>query len=90
METWRQGAFDAIVIGSGPGGATVACELSRHGIRTLIPHGRTLPSMVKIKDDLGGHLTARGGVRKRLTEHDRTRLIRGSAAARRILKNVGA
>jgi len=36
METWRQGVFDAIVIGSGPGGATVARELSRLGIRTLI------------------------------------------------------
>lgn len=30
------GGFDAIVIGSGRGGATVARELSRHGIRTLI------------------------------------------------------
>ena len=53
-------------------------------------HGRTLPIMVKVRDDLGGHLTARGGVRKRLTEHDRTRLIRGSETARRILKNAGA
>jgi choline dehydrogenase-like flavoprotein len=53
-------------------------------------HGRTLPIMVKVRDDLGGHLTVRGGVRKRLTEHDRTRLIRGSEMARRILKNAGA
>lgn len=39
---------------------------------------------------LGGDLTARGGVRKRLTEHDRTRLTRGSETARRNLKNAGA
>ena len=36
MERWRQGAFDAIVVGPGPGGAVVARELSRYGMRTLI------------------------------------------------------
>ena len=53
-------------------------------------HGRTLPIMVKIKDDLGGRLTGRGGVRKRLTEGDRTKLIRGSETARRIIESAGA
>jgi len=56
----------------------------------LFAHRRTLPIMVKIKDDLGGRLTARGGVRKRLTEDDRTRLNRGCDVARSILKNAGA
>ncbi len=53
-------------------------------------HARTLPVMVKIKDDLGGRLTPRGGVRKRLTENDRTRLRRGADVAKRILENAGA
>ena len=56
----------------------------------LFAHRRTLPIMVKIKDDLGGRLTARGGVRKRLTEDDRTRLNRGCDVAKGILKNAGA
>ena len=36
METWQQQSFDAIIIGSGPGGATVANELSKRGKRSLI------------------------------------------------------
>lgn len=56
----------------------------------LFSHRKTLPIMVKIRDDLGGHITPRGGVRKRLTENDRTRLDRGCEVARRILKNAGA
>ncbi|MGB7630155.1 MAG: NAD(P)-binding protein, partial [Candidatus Deferrimicrobium sp.] len=36
METWRQKTFEAIVIGSGPGGAAVAAGLSRQGKKVLI------------------------------------------------------
>jgi choline dehydrogenase-like flavoprotein len=36
MERWEQQDFDAIVVGSGPGGATVAKELSQRGKKTLI------------------------------------------------------
>ncbi|OGN93545.1 MAG: glucose-methanol-choline oxidoreductase [Chloroflexi bacterium RBG_13_50_21] len=36
METWKQLTFDTVVIGSGPGGATVAAELSRQGKKVLI------------------------------------------------------
>jgi choline dehydrogenase-like flavoprotein len=56
----------------------------------LFSHRKTLPIMVKIKDDLSGHITARGGVRKRLTKDDRTRLNRGCEVAERIIKNAGA
>ncbi|MFH1186386.1 MAG: GMC family oxidoreductase [Chloroflexota bacterium] len=56
----------------------------------IAAHANSLPIMVKIKDDLGGSLTAGGGVRKRLTQADRTRLSRGAAVARRILKQAGA
>lgn len=56
----------------------------------LAAHASTLPIMVKIRDDLGGHLAPGGGVRKALGDADRTRLIRGAALARRILEQAGA
>ena len=36
MDDWSSQRYDAVVVGSGPGGATVARELSRQGRRTLI------------------------------------------------------
>ncbi|MGA7876077.1 MAG: GMC family oxidoreductase [Desulfoferrobacter sp.] len=56
----------------------------------LASHGRTLPIMIKGKDGLGGHLTARGGIRKRLDEKDRRKLLRGYERAKGILQNAGA
>jgi len=53
-------------------------------------HSRVLPIMVKIRDELGGRLTQRGGVRKRLGDIERTRLMNGYERARTILKNAGA
>ena len=44
MDTWVKQAFDAIVIGSGPGGAAVARELSRHEKKVIIlERGRADP-----------------------------------------------
>jgi choline dehydrogenase-like flavoprotein len=44
MNTWKSQVFDAIVIGSGPGGATVSEELSRQGMKVLIlERGRGTP-----------------------------------------------
>jgi choline dehydrogenase-like flavoprotein len=56
----------------------------------LLAHRRTLPIMVKVQDELGGRLTDRGGVRKRLSAADRRRLQQGSEHARRILARAGA
>lgn len=56
----------------------------------LPAHSRTLPIMIKAKDELGGHLTERGGVHKRLTAVDRKRLMAGYERARKILQNAGA
>jgi len=50
----------------------------------------TLPIMVKIKDDLGGEITGAGGVRKRLTAADHSRLSGGAEIARKILQQAGA
>ncbi len=51
---------------------------------------RTASIMIKIKDDLGGRLTERGGVRKRLTADDRAKFDHGFANAKRILEAAGA
>ncbi len=36
MDTWKSSVYDVIVVGSGPGGATVAAELSKLGKKVLI------------------------------------------------------
>jgi choline dehydrogenase-like flavoprotein len=50
----------------------------------------TLQIMVKSKDELGGKLTDKGGVRKILDKQERQKLKRGYARAKAILKNAGA
>jgi choline dehydrogenase-like flavoprotein len=56
----------------------------------LAAHKNTLSIMIKVKDNLGGYLTSRGGVRKRLSDSDRKKLKRGYQVAKKILKNAGA
>ena len=56
----------------------------------LPAHSRSLPIMIKARDELGGHLTRRGGVRKRLTHIERDRMLHGYQKAEKILKNAGA
>jgi len=56
----------------------------------LASHCRTLPIMIKAKDGLGGDLTIRGSVRKRLDDKDRRKLLRGYERAKSILQNAGA
>lgn len=53
-------------------------------------HKKTLTIMVKAKDSLGGRLTKRGGVRKKLEEKDKNKMFKGYARAREILANAGA
>ncbi len=56
----------------------------------LPAHSRSLPIMIKARDELGGHLTDQGGVRKRLNKIERERLMSGYEKAREILLNAGA
>jgi len=56
----------------------------------LPAHKRSLPIMIKARDELGGHLTKRGGVRKRLNETEKKRLMGGYEHAHKILVNAGA
>lgn len=53
-------------------------------------HKKTLTIMVKAKDSLGGKLSKKGGVRKKLAEKDKNKLFKGYARAREILANAGA
>jgi choline dehydrogenase-like flavoprotein len=50
----------------------------------------TLQIMVKAKDELGGKLTDRGGVRKILNKVEKQKLRNGFERAKKILKNAGA
>jgi choline dehydrogenase-like flavoprotein len=68
--------------------AAFACEILRFD--RAFSHSRTLQIMVKAKDPLGGRLTDRGGVRKRLSAADKDRLHHGCERAKDILKHAGA
>ena len=50
----------------------------------------TLQILVKSKDELGGRLTDRGGVRKNLDKNEKQKLARGYERASKILENAGA
>ena len=56
----------------------------------LFAHKKTLSIMVKERDRLGGHLTDKGGVRKKLAPGDVKALKHGKERAKKILKNAGA
>ncbi|RMD82769.1 MAG: GMC family oxidoreductase [Candidatus Dadabacteria bacterium] len=56
----------------------------------LAAHPRTLQIMIKAKDSLGGRLTKRGGLRKRLSREDEGKLLKGYERARKILERAGA
>jgi choline dehydrogenase-like flavoprotein len=59
-------------------------------LHKLGAHRRTLQIMIKAKDGLGGHLTDRGGVRKRLAPEDKAKLLHGYERAKSILAHAGA
>jgi len=56
----------------------------------LFSHSHTLQIMIKEKDSLGGYLTNKEGVRKRLAFDDKKKLMHGYERAKNILKNAGA
>ena len=64
-------------------------------LHTLKPHrmfsfNRVLPIMVKVRDDLGGRLTRKGWVSKKLQKSDYAKLDKGMEHAKQILANLGA
>lgn len=56
----------------------------------LFSHSNTLQIMIKAKDSLGGRVTWNEGVRKRLSDSDRQKLLKGYGRAKEILANAGA
>ena len=58
-------------------------------IRSL-SYSDVIPVMIKIRDNLGGQLTKRGGIRKSLSREDKMRLEKGITTAKRVLKKAGA
>lgn len=80
MEQILNGSFDAIV---GVTGQVLRFD-------RLLSHSKTLTLMIKARDSLGGRLTDRGGVRKRLSAGDREKLLHGYERAKKILENAGA
>ena len=56
----------------------------------MCSRARTLQIMVKAKDELGGHLTDSGGVRKILNQNEKKKLLRGYRRAKEILLKAGA
>jgi choline dehydrogenase-like flavoprotein len=56
----------------------------------LFSRRHTLQIIVKAKDTLSGHLTDKGGVRKKLIKEDKQKLLKGYDRAKEILKNAGA
>lgn len=53
-------------------------------------YGNAATIMVKVRDDVQGQITRRGGIRKRLTGADHRKLDRGAERARAILEHAGA
>lgn len=68
--------------------ALFSAQVFRFG--QMFSRRRTLQIMVKAKDELGGHLTDSGGVRKILDENEKKKLLRGYGRAKEILKKAGA
>jgi choline dehydrogenase-like flavoprotein len=59
-------------------------------LHKIFSRNNTLQIMIKAKDELGGHLTDRGGVRKILDKKEKRKFQRGYERAKKILKNAGA
>lgn len=68
--------------------ALFAAQVFRFG--QVFSRRRTLQIMVKAKDELGGHLTDSGGVRKILDRNEKKKLLRGYERAKEILQKAGA
>lgn len=68
--------------------ALFAAQVFRFG--QMLSRRRTLQIMVKAKDELGGHLTDGGGVRKILNQNEKKKLHRGYRRAKEILQKAGA
>ncbi len=68
-------------------GAQAAVKMRGHRV---LSKTKTLMLMIKAKDNLGGRITWKGGVRKSLTKDDNAKLQKGYSRAKEIFENAGA
>jgi len=68
--------------------ALFAAQVLRFG--QMFSRRRTLQIMVRARDELGGHLTDRGGIRKILDKNEKKKLLRGYGRAKEILQKADA
>jgi choline dehydrogenase-like flavoprotein len=59
-------------------------------LNRLFHHNNTVGIMVKIKDSIGGKITAQGKVQKKFTQEDKQKMQQGYFQAREILEHAGA
>lgn len=59
-------------------------------LKHLFNYPKCIGIGVKVKDQLGGELTAEGKLQKSFSEEDKQKLAKGEAEARRILEKAGA
>lgn len=58
-------------------------------ILSWVNYRRTMGVMIKVKDEISGHVSVEGAISKPMTERDRYRLNHGAIVARRILTAAG-
>ena len=68
----------------------ISFDLEVFKFRRAFEFHNVLPIMVKVRDGLGGRVTDREWVWKKLTKEDKNKLNKGAEHARRILENAGA
>lgn len=68
----------------------ISFDLEVFAVRKAFSYKNVVPIMVKVRDGLGGRVTDREWVWKKLTSEDKNKLTKGTEHARRILENAGA
>lgn len=62
----------------------------RFRLDRIFDHSQTISVMIKVKDDIGGGITAEGKVLKHFNEKDRLKMKQGITKATEILEHAGA
>lgn len=65
-------------------------DLEVFKLKKTFSYSDILPIMVKVRDDLGGKITKRGLLSKKLNDNDWEKLNKGAQISKRILENLGA
>jgi hypothetical protein len=58
--------------------------------RQMLSYSNFVSIMIRVRDELGGHLADGGRVRKKLSQEDKRKLMKGYEHARAIYNHAGA